>query len=262
VRGGARAGTAALAAILAALALGSCGGSGAGDSAAGTSAPAGSRTETTGSEPAPAGATSESASAPGSSGSSSPATSAGPGSSSGAPLTRASARRAEHRAEAVQAARHRALTKKAGAAAPFLVAQGDNSIPTYGSQASGSELSEATASLSSYLQARAAGDWARACSLMSASVAKQVALLGGEAGAGKPSCGIAYAKLSERVPAPQRVSPLTGGLAALRVEADKAFALFYGPREQQYMMPMVSEGGTWKANQIEPIPYPIGGSGG
>jgi hypothetical protein len=167
----------------------------------------------------------------------------------------AKARRKAH------AARHR-LEAKAGAAAPFLVGQGDNSIPTYGSEASGSESAAAEATLSGYLAARAEGDWASACSLMSASVAKQLALLAGEAGAAKPSCADAYAKLSERVPASQRVSPLTGGLAALRVEGDKAFALFYGPHEQQYMMPMVSEGAAWKVNQLEPIPWPIGAPSG
>jgi hypothetical protein len=180
------------------------------------------------------------------------------GSASPPPLTRASARRAEARAEAVQAARHRALAKQAGHAAPFLVPTGDNSIPTYGSEASASQQAEATTALSGYLAARAADEWSTACAEMAATVTKQLALLAGEAGGAKPSCADAYAKLSERVPASQRVSPLSGALAALRVEADKAFALFYGPHEQQYMMPMVSEAGAWKVNQIEPIPWPIG----
>jgi hypothetical protein len=260
----ARPGAALLALFLAALALGACGDSSGGDSSsAGTQAPAGSKTAETGSESGPAGATSESsgsASAPRSSRSSSSATSAGPGSSgvanpaqgAGAPSAPAAkARRKAH------AARHR-LEAQAGAAAPFLVAQGDNSIPTYGSEASASQQAEATAALSGYLAARAGGEWSTACTGMAATVRKQLELLAGEAGSAKPSCADAYAKLSERVPASQRVSPLSGGLAALRVEGDKAFALFYGPREQQYMMPMVSEGGAWKVNQIEAVPWPVG----
>ncbi len=38
----------------------------------------------------------------------------------------------------------------------------------------------------------------------------------------------------------------------------KTDPLFYGPKRQQYMMPMVSEGGAWKVNQIAPLPYPVG----
>jgi hypothetical protein len=55
-----------------------------------------------------------------------------------------------------------------------------------------------------------------------------------------------------------RANPLSGGLAAFRVKSPHAFALFYGPHNQQYMMPMASESGEWKVNQLDPIPWPIG----
>jgi hypothetical protein len=112
--------------------------------------------------------------------------------------------------------------------------------------------------LGAYLGARAGADWPRACSYLGAQVQKQLALLAGEPGSGGGGCVAAYAKLASRIEASDRRSPLVGGLAAFRVEGDKAFALFYGPHEQQYMMPMVSEGGIWKANQLEPIPWPLG----
>jgi hypothetical protein len=261
MRGGARQGPALVAASLAALALAACGGSGHGDSSSAGSPPPpppGSKTAATGSNatPTPSGSGSGSTSPAGSAGSGSPvAANPGKGSSSaGAPPPSITARKARRKARAV---RHR-LEAKAGAAAPFLVGQGDNSIPTYGSEASGSESAAAEASLSGYLAARAAGDWASACTLMLASVAKQLALLAGEAGGSKPSCVDAYAKLSEHVPASERADPLTHGLTALRVESPHAFALFYGPHHQQYMMPMTSEGGAWKVTQIAPLPYPIG----
>ncbi|HVC08284.1 MAG TPA: hypothetical protein VND98_11975 [Solirubrobacterales bacterium] len=53
-------------------------------------------------------------------------------------------------------------------------------------------------------------------------------------------------------------SPFSGKLAAFRVEWEKAFARFYGPHRQQYMIPIVSEGGQWKINQVAPVAYPIG----
>ncbi len=183
-----------------------------------------------------------------------------PARKSHATLTRASARAAERAARRHARAAHSKLAIQAGAAAPFLVAQGDNSIPTYGAEASGSQLAAAEAALSGYLAARAEGAWAAACALMSASVAKQLEALSGETGVGQ-GCAAAYAKLSEHVPAAARADPLTQGLAALRIESPHAFALFVGPGEQQYMMPLEEEGGGWKVTQIEPVRWPVGSSG-
>jgi hypothetical protein len=92
---------------------------------------------------------------------------------------------------------------------------------------------------------------------MSAQVQKQLALLAGEKGG---DCASAYAKLAERIPASARVDPLVRGLAALRVEDPHAFALFYGPGSQQYMMPMERAGGDWTVTQLEPVPWPVGAS--
>jgi hypothetical protein len=148
--------------------------------------------------------------------------------------------------------------RAAGAAAPFLVETGDNSIPTYGTEASTAQASAGEATLSAYLSARAAGEWAAACAQMSAQVQQQLAMLAGETG----TCPRAYAKLAERIPAPARADPLTAGLTALRVESPHAFALFYGPGEQRYMMPLEEEGGAWKVTQLESVPWPIGSTAG
>lgn len=151
----------------------------------------------------------------------------------------------------------RGVDRRAQGAAAFLVPQGDNSIPTYGAEASSSELAAATESLATYLAARASRDWVRACSHLGAPIQKQLELLARGGGEG---CAASYAQLASHIGSSQLASPLVK-LAALRVEGDKAFALFYGPGEQQYMMPMVSEGGSWKANQLEPVPWPIGSAG-
>jgi hypothetical protein len=149
----------------------------------------------------------------------------------------------------------RALVRKAGRAAPFLVSTGDNSIPTYGSESSATQIGQATASLRAYLQARAKGDWSAACAQMASTVRKQLALLAGEK---SKECAAAYAKLASRIPASARANPLIGSLTAFRVKGIKAFALFYGPHRQKYMVPMASEGGAWKVTQLEPIPWPVG----
>jgi hypothetical protein len=93
---------------------------------------------------------------------------------------------------------------------------------------------------------------------MAIQVQKQVEALAGGEGEG---CVDTYARLSAGVSAGERADPLVGGLAALRIEGETAFALFYGPGSQQYMMPLRSEGGGWKVTQIEPVPWPVGSGG-
>jgi hypothetical protein len=245
-----------------ALGLAACGGGG---SSATTSGEPGSGTsvERPGSSPGEQSSRSSAREGAGPSGTktgTSASESSGDSGSGTAPVTRATARTAEKAARRQAAAVHRRLAQSAGAAAPFLVETGDNSIPTYGSEASAGELAAAEAVLSGYLAARAAGDWGTACAQMSAQVQKQIAVFAGEAGAGT-RCPQANAKLAERSPASARATPLSGPLAALRVESPHAFALFVGSGGQQYVMPMVSEDGAWKVNQLAPVPWPIGSAG-
>ncbi len=237
---------------LALVALPSCGGGSSGSSTSQTSSPSqtGGESAAQPSKPLPGHPKIASKAAP-------KASASQPDKSRYGGFTRTGAEAAERRAHRRQRAR-RQLERKAGHAAPFLVPTGDNSIPTYGAEAPSSEQAAATASLQAYLQARAGGDWSAACAQMAATLQKQLALLAGGPGAKGEGCAGAYAKLASRVPASARANPLSGPLTAFRVKGDKAFALFYGPHKQQYMMPMVSEGGEWTVNQLEAITWPIG----
>lgn len=157
------------------------------------------------------------------------------------------------------ASRHfRAAKKRAAGAAGFVAPTGDNSIPEYGSEATSSQEAEATAALRAYLVAREGGDWSAACPSMGAPVQKQLETLAKASNAKSGDCEEAFVTLSKYGSASERVNPLSGGLAAFRVKGNKAFALFYGPHNQQFMMPMVEEGGAWKVNQIGPVTYPPG----
>jgi hypothetical protein len=172
-------------------------------------------------------------------------------------FTRASAAAVERKAERRKRAAHRRLARKAGKAAPFLVSEGDNSIPTYGSEATVSVRSEAERVLSGYLRAREGENWPAACAAMSAQVVKQLAVLSGLSGAS--DCVRAYAALAKHGSTAERADPMAGGVTALRVENPHAFALFYGSGNQQYMMPLETESGGWKVTQIAPVEWPIGG---
>jgi hypothetical protein len=146
--------------------------------------------------------------------------------------------------------------RKSGAAG-FTRPGADNSIPDFGTEADAGVRAEATAALNGYLAARAGGQWRKSCSYLGAEISRQVATFVKASHGEAPNCAALLKTVTEQVPE-ERSSPLRGALAAFRVEGDKGFALFYGPHRQQYMMPMVSESGAWKVNQLEPVPWPIG----
>lgn len=191
-------------------------------------------------------------SACGGGGSSSPGTN--PGTASGSSTTTAAPPAFLKHAEAgaVTAAERR----RAGRAAPFVAPEADNSVPTFGSEAGASERDQAEASLKAYLRARAAEDWASACRGLAQSVRQGYEKLGSSSTkATAPSCAQVLAALSKGA---DLSDPLTGPLLSLRVHGANAFALFYGPGHQQYMVPMNREGGGWRPTQAAPIAYPPG----
>jgi len=146
--------------------------------------------------------------------------------------------------------------RKAGNAAAFVAPKSDNSVPTFGSEANTSERAQAEASLKSYLQARAREDWASACDQLAKSVREGYEKLGSSAKKAKaPGCAQVLASFSKGA---DLSDPLTGHLVSLRVHGINAFALFYGPGHQQYMVPMNREDGEWRPTQAAPIAYPPG----
>jgi hypothetical protein len=146
-----------------------------------------------------------------------------------------------------------------GAAASFRTQGGDNSIPDYGREANAAERARAAAALAGFLRARANGEWSRVCTYLTGPTRKQLVVFG-KASKGLNGCGPILTALSSG-PAASRTDPVIYGVAALRVKANKAFALFYGPKGSKYVMPMLSEGGVWKMSQLAPMPYPLGSSG-
>jgi hypothetical protein len=145
--------------------------------------------------------------------------------------------------------------RAAGRAAPFVQPEADNSVPTFGSEASASERGEAEVALRAYLRARAREDWATACSDLAASTRQGYEKLASSAKAKASGCAPILAALSKGA---DLSDPLTGSLVALRVQGANAFALFYGPNHQQYMVPMNREAGEWKPTQAAAIAYPPG----
>jgi hypothetical protein len=146
--------------------------------------------------------------------------------------------------------------RAAGRAAPFVAPESDNSVPTFGSEAAASDRAQAETALKAYLQARAREDWASACRELAAPTRQGYEKLATSSSKAKAlSCAQVLAALSKGA---DLSDPLTGALVSLRVHGQNAFALFYGPAHQQYMVPMNREAGVWRPTQASPIAYPPG----
>lgn len=150
--------------------------------------------------------------------------------------------------------------RKAGKAAGFLAPQGDNSVPTYGSEASGEQRNVAESELAGFLEARADENWSAACSYLSGASRKRFEEFAGGPGSKPKGCAPILKMFSSSEPNSSLTSPLTHALTSLRVKGENAFALWVGPHGQKYAMPMVREGHVWRVNQIAPLPYPPGGA--
>lgn len=132
---------------------------------------------------------------------------------------------------------------------------GDNSIQTHGSEGEDAERKQATVALTTYLDARLAGQWAKACAEMSKGLKQSIqAFAGGQEG----GCEAALRALTEGAPksALRRVAQVKKVLS-FRVEGEQAFLIFSAAGTVKYS-PMASEDGRWKVAAIEPSEFFLG----
>jgi hypothetical protein len=140
--------------------------------------------------------------------------------------------------------------------ASFLTPGGDNSIQNYGEEAEPSEREAAEAALVSYMDARAKRDWGAACPFLAeAAVAPLEDLAKKSAQLKASGCAQILAKITGAAPAQAFVNTLQGPVASLRVQGERAFVLYHGPKGVDYFVPMVREDGEWKVGTISPTEF-------
>lgn len=135
---------------------------------------------------------------------------------------------------------------------------GDSTEP-HGSLAPSGEVRAAESTLASFFEARAKEDWKAGCSFLSSSIRRQLEKLAKGIGGKAKGCASVLAMSSKGETAAGLGGPPIHALTSLRVEGDKAFALWVGPHGQKYAMPMVRERGDWRPAEVAPIPDPAGG---
>ncbi len=144
-----------------------------------------------------------------------------------------------------------------GGSSSFRTPGGDNSIQNFGEEADASEREAASAALTGYLQARADDDLAAACAYLAEAAVKPLEELASRSPQlqGK-GCGEILSFLIAGVPASTRASTLTGEIDSLRVEGERGFALYHGPKGADYFVSMLEENGEWKVGALEPSVFP------
>jgi hypothetical protein len=141
--------------------------------------------------------------------------------------------------------------------ASFRTPGGDNSIQNYGEEPDGSEVEAAEAVLDDFMEARAASDWSGICASLAAAAVAPLEDLAAKASQLKgKGCPAILAALLSRAPASSRANTLTDGIASFRVEGDRGFALYHGPKGVNYFVPMVKEDGEWRVGSLAPSEFP------
>jgi hypothetical protein len=142
-----------------------------------------------------------------------------------------------------------------GGAAQFRVKGGDNSVQEFGAEAGGSELDEAAATLHGFFDARAEGDWTKACTYVAASVTGSLQKLAGSSKQLKgKGCGAILEAVSGGVPRSTLEEAAEADVGALRVEGDRSFLLYHGAHNTNYAIPMAKEDGAWKVAALAGTP--------
>lgn len=144
-----------------------------------------------------------------------------------------------------------------GGASAFRVTGGENSIPDFGREAHPSEQKQAAAALAAFLHAGVKHAWSKVCGYLTRPLRRQMEKFAKGSKGAAAGCGPVVAALMATYAAHSGAATPTADIAALRVEGDTAFALFYGQDASKYVMPMRNEGGAWKMSQLAPLPYPL-----
>ncbi len=141
-----------------------------------------------------------------------------------------------------------------GGAAGFRVPGGDNSVQEFGAEAGRSELERAGATLHGFLDARAAGEWSKACSYLTKAAIAGFEQLSARSKQGPAGCGAVMKALSGGVPKSSLEEAAQADVGALRTEGSRAFLLYHGARGTDYAISMAKEGGAWKVGALAGVP--------
>jgi hypothetical protein len=143
-----------------------------------------------------------------------------------------------------------------GGSDQFVVKGGDNSVQEFGGEADPAEFEEAATALHNFLDARANGNWAAACDYLAAEVVEPLRKLAERV---KRLEETGCAGILERLTNPAAKEDLLAEAAkadvgSVRVEGDRAFAIYRAIDGAVIAITMTREGGAWKVASLTGVP--------
>ncbi len=143
-----------------------------------------------------------------------------------------------------------------GGSKQFVVKGGDNSVQEFGEEADTAERDAAAIVLHNFLDARAEGNWAAACSYMSKAVTESFEKLAAQAKQveGQGCAGILEKLTNPAAKAAMKAEAAKANVGSLRIEGEQAFVIYTGTDGTVLAMPMANEGGDWKVASLAGTP--------
>jgi hypothetical protein len=132
---------------------------------------------------------------------------------------------------------------------------GDNSIQEYGEEGGNDEREEVEAAVNSLFKATSSGNWNEVCGkYLSKSNQEQLEVLSEKVPQAKgKSCAAILGGLNSHATGNEPSEPV-GGVGAVRIEGEVAFAIYRGRDGKGYAIPLKQEGGSWKLTALAPTP--------
>lgn len=147
------------------------------------------------------------------------------------------------------------LKVSGGGSAQFRAKGGDNSIQNFGEESGESELQGAAEALHDFYVARGTEDWARACSYLTKSMAKQFEALASRSPQMKgKGCPAVLNALTRHLPPSIERQVTKVDAVSLRREDDQSFLIYRGEEGTVYAIPMTEEDGEWKVAGLAGTP--------
>ena len=114
----------------------------------------------------------------------------------------------------------------------------------FGSEASGSEAKGPEAALQGYFDARANGEWSKACSYLSKDLRRAYDRLS------KEGCVAFVKKTAARLPADEQAALAEIEVESVRLEGDSGYVIYTDAKGSQQAKPVEREGGEWKVSSL------------
>jgi hypothetical protein len=128
---------------------------------------------------------------------------------------------------------------------------GDNSIQEFGVESASTDRVTATRALKTYLDARAASDWARACAEASVGLKEEFRQFGLQQAPKLTNCAEVIRTLTAGVSASALRTAAAIRVLSMRVKGSTAYLVYRNGEGTPSAAPMAREGGEWKVAALD-----------